>query len=124
VISFTALDNAGRLTVYVMPSGGGEWIRISDDKYQADHPIWSPDGKTIYFVANLPKGFFNVWGRRFDPTNGKLIGDLFQVTSYENLSRMIWDDMTIVGLGISSDRIVLPIMEASGGIWMLEDVDR
>jgi len=34
------------------------------------------------------------------------------------------DDMDHLGLSLTENRLVLPISEASGSIWMLENVDR
>jgi len=53
-------------TVYVVPTSGGAWTRITEGKYWDDVPRWSPDGKTIYFSSKRT-GFFNTWGIRFNP---------------------------------------------------------
>jgi serine/threonine protein kinase len=79
--------------------------------------------KVLDFGSNRG-GFLNVWGIRFDPTQGKPVGEPFRVTSFENPGRMIPDDMYYVDLGIAANRLVLPIMEVSGSIWILENVDR
>jgi Tol biopolymer transport system component len=50
---------------------GGEWKRLTEEKYWADKPRWSPDGKTLYFISNH-RTAFNVWGMRFDPRRGDL----------------------------------------------------
>jgi len=115
--------DAGVQVIYVVSKSGGAWTRITEGKYWDDKPHWSPDGRTIYFISKRG-GFFNVWGIRFDPTQGKPVGEPFRVTSFENPGRMIPIDMEFVELGIAANRLVLPIMEVSGGIWILENVDR
>jgi len=109
--------------INVVPAAGGDWIPITDGKHHDDKPRWSPDGKIIYFVSSRG-GFMNVWGRRFDPTLGKPVGEPFQVTRFESPGRMPSDYIAYAELGVAANRLVLPIMEVSGSIWMLENVDQ
>jgi hypothetical protein len=95
-----------------------------------NHKTWgdsSSDWKTVYFVANLSNGFFNVGGRHFDSSNSKPTREPFQVTSLARPNKMLWttdpDSMTASDIGVSSDRLVLPILDVSGNIWRLENVD-
>jgi hypothetical protein len=37
---------------------------------------------------------------------------------------MILPDVGIMEMALATDRIILPIMEVSGGIWILENVER
>ncbi|HZF38138.1 MAG TPA: hypothetical protein VE715_04910, partial [Blastocatellia bacterium] len=124
-ISFIAASaiEAGISTIYVVPASGGEWRRITEDKYFDDKPRWSPDGRRLYFVSNRT-GFFNVWGIGFDPATGVPSGEPFRVTNYESPARMILPDVATMEMALAADRIVLPIMEVSGGIWILENVGR
>ena len=78
-------------------------------------------GRMLYFVSNRT-GFFNVWGIRFDPESGRSIGEPFRVTSYESPGQMILSDVRAMEMTLSADRLILPIMEVSGGIWILENV--
>ena len=36
----------------------------------------------IYFISNRG-GYYNVWGTRFDPVNGKPEGEAFRVTNWK-----------------------------------------
>ena len=122
-ISFCAAKaiEAGVSTIYVVPASGGEWTLITEGKYFDDKPRWSPDGKTLYFVSNRT-GFFNVWGIRFDSANGRPTGEPFRVTDFESPAQKIVSDPKTLEIAISADRLVLPIMEDSGDIWILENV--
>jgi Tol biopolymer transport system component len=124
-ISFIAAkaNEAGTLTIYVIPASGGEWKRVTESKHYDDKPRWSPDGRRIYFVSNRT-GFFNVWGIDIDPASGQPGGEPFRVTNFESHSQMILPDVVSMEMALSADRIVLPIMEVSGGIWILENVGR
>jgi serine/threonine protein kinase len=128
-ICFLEQKSGADATIYVMSASGGEWTPITDGQSWDDKPHWSPDGKTIYFVScqtrfSWQTGIFNVWGRRFDPAIGTPVGAPFRVTSFESPSRMIYPNTTLMDIGLAADRLVLPIMEVSGSIWILENVDR
>ncbi|HEX8847543.1 MAG TPA: protein kinase [Pyrinomonadaceae bacterium] len=116
-------DNAGDGVIYVVSAAGGQWIRITEGSDFNDKPRWSPDGRTIYFISNR-LGFFNVWGRRFDPSSGQPTGDMFRVTNFESPGRMIPPKIVPIALALTADRLVVPIMEVSGSIWILENVNR
>ena len=124
-ISFNAIsaDDPEASTVYVVPASGGEWVRVTEGKFRDAKPRWSADGKTIYFVSNRG-GFFNVWGIRFDPVAGKPAGDPFRVTAFESPGQMVLPNVQRMQISLAADRLVLPIMEVSGSIWILENVDR
>jgi hypothetical protein len=61
----------------------------------------------------------NIWAMRFDSRLGEAAGAPFQVTSYTGQSRSLpfpqWADFRI-----ARDRLIVPIVETSGNIWMLE----
>jgi len=123
-ISFCAAKDveAGVSTIYVVPTAGGEWRRVTEGKYFDDKPRWAPDGRKIYFISNRT-GFFNVWGIGFDPASGQTVGAPFRVTSFESPAQMILTDVRMMQLALAADRLILPIMEVSGGIWILENVE-
>ncbi len=115
---------AGSSVIRVMPASGGAWTQITEEKYWADKPRWSPDGKTIYFISNRVSGFLNVWGIRFDPIQGKPVGEQFQVTKFEGPGQMVLPLINQAEIAVTENRLVLPIMEVSGSIWTLDNVDR
>jgi Tol biopolymer transport system component/DNA-binding winged helix-turn-helix (wHTH) protein len=124
-ISFIAVDanDAAIATLYVVPRAGGPWIRVTEGRYWDDKPRWAPDGRTLYFISNRA-GFFNVWGVRFDPALGKPVGEPFRVTALESPGQIIVPYMTLMEMTLAADRLVVPIMEVSGGIWILENVEQ
>jgi len=124
-IVFEAVVDSPNLesTIYVVPTSGGPWTRITNSKQWDDKPRWSPDGKTIYFVSRRG-GFFNVWGIHFDPAAGKTVGQPFQVSNFESPRLMIPRWIPPVGLSLTQDKLVLTMAEESGSIWLLDNVDR
>ena len=109
-------------TLYVVPARGGSWRKVTEGKGWADKPRWSPDGKTIFFVASR-NGFFGVWGIRFDEVKGKASGDPFLVSAFEKPSLMIPQWIETVALSITQNKLMLTLKEASGGVWILDNVD-
>lgn len=109
-------------TLFVVSAAGGPWTRISAGKWD-DKPRWSPDGKTIYYVA-FRGGFFNLWGVHFDSSRGLTVGKPFQITTFESPSLMIPNRIPLVDISLTQDKLVLPLEEVSGSIWILDNVDR
>ena len=115
---------AGATRLYVVPLAGGSWTAITHGQWFDDKPRWAPDGRTIYFASNRG-GAFNIWGRRFDPATGAPIGDIFQVTSFDSSRQMLSPDhITEIEIAVTQNRLILPLTDASGEIWILGSVDR
>lgn len=117
------MNQAGISTIYVVPTSGGAWTRITDGRNFDDKPRWSPDGRMLYFISNR-SGFFNVWGIQFNPVTGKPVGEPFRVTALASPGQIILEDVRIMELALAADRLILPMMEVSGNIWILENVKR
>jgi Tol biopolymer transport system component len=125
-IVFEAVANspkAAESALYVVPAAGNSWTRITEGKHWDDKPRWSPDGKTIYFVSSRG-GIFNVWGIHFDPAKGKPVGEPFRISSFESPRLMVPREISPVALSLTQDKLVLTLQELSGGIWVLDNVDR
>jgi Tol biopolymer transport system component/DNA-binding winged helix-turn-helix (wHTH) protein len=88
-----------------------------------DWPVWAPDGRTLYFVSDR-SGFFDVWARRFDPSTGP-VGPVIQITSLDNPARMIFPTAGGIqqAIAVSGDRLVVPVFENAGNIWMIDNID-
>ena len=107
--------------LFITRESGGPRTQITDGKHWDDKPLWSPDGKTIYFLSGR-KGFYNVYGVRFDPAQGKIVGDVFQVTAFENPALMIPQHIAAVCFSLAQDKLVLTMSQTSGSIWVLDNV--
>jgi len=109
--------------LYVVPASGGPWTPLLEGEHWDDKPRWSPDGHTIYFISDR-SGFFNVWGIHFDATKAKPVGAPFRVTEFEPPALMLPDRINKVDLSLTQDHILLNLEDRSGGIWLLDNVDR
>jgi Tol biopolymer transport system component len=121
-----ALPGPSSITVAVMPSVGGDarhWIRLTAAGEFGDKPRWSPDGRLIYFT--LRRGdFYNLWAVRFDGVHGKVAGAPFQITHYDSIRHELSPFIGTADISVSERRLILPIYEHTGSIWMLDNVDR
>jgi Tol biopolymer transport system component/DNA-binding winged helix-turn-helix (wHTH) protein len=124
-VSFIAATDLTRSTVFVSPAAGGPWIAITEteDRYFEDKPRWSPDGRTLYFLSNR-NGFWNLWGRRFEPDAGKPVGDAFQVSRFDSTLQMVPSNVSDLQIAITRRRLILPVTQTSGAVWVLDNVDR
>jgi len=113
----------GLSSLYVMRATGGAWIALVNEKAWADKPRWSPDGRTIYFLSNRGS-FFNVWAIRFDPGSGQPKGEAFPVTTLRSPSLAVPAHIEADEISLSDKALVLTLEQVTGGIWVLDNVDR
>jgi hypothetical protein len=107
-----------------MPATGGTWIALSDDGHSyADKPRWSPDASTVYFLSDRSGGL-NVWARRINGETGQPSGASFQVTDFQTPDRTIPERMGSLQIAVTNDRLILPVTNVSGAVWVLDNVDR
>jgi Tol biopolymer transport system component len=122
------IDRPGAAEMTVMPASGAprrSWVRLAGTLQTVDKPRWAPDGRTIYFVARHPSySGYNVWGVRFDPVRGIPRDEPFRVTSFDSVTLAIDPRMSVTEIGISSDRLALPMTSVTGNVWMLDNVDQ
>jgi hypothetical protein len=63
-------------------------------------------------------------GIRFDPSSGKPIGQAFQVSRFDSPGLVVPQQIPPVALSITEEKMALTLADSSGGIWVLDHVDR
>jgi len=129
-ISFVAAGRgSGAHVVCVVPSSArktvaADWTCLTDPAVWTDKPRWSSDGKLLY-VWRLNGSLFNVWALRFDAARGSAVGQPMQVTQFDSPAHRIWaDEIGLAEPSVAGHRMTLPIADATGSIWMLDNLDR
>jgi Tol biopolymer transport system component len=100
------------------------WSRVTNGEDWADKPRWSPDGRSLYYISSAEEGIYNLHRVGFDPQTGRTVGTPAQITSFRSPARTVSPHLADGELGVAPGRLALTILEASGSIWMLDNVDR
>ena len=64
-----------------------------------------------------------MWKVRFDPTTGKPVDQPTRVTDFESPTQMIMPNIVPMEMVLTHDQLILPMMDTTGGIWILENID-
>lgn len=78
-------SNKNQLDVYVVHSDGGDPIQLTFDPGNDYSPVWSPDGKYIYYLSQrgTRHGQYNIWKIDFRSQENS-IQDYHDNTGYKN----------------------------------------
>jgi eukaryotic-like serine/threonine-protein kinase len=80
-IAFWGLSGeGGQRDISSISATGGEPSKITTNPAVDWNPVWSPDGKFVYFSSDRG-GSMNLWRTSIDETSGKAIGEAKPVTS-------------------------------------------
>jgi len=78
-IAYWGVHKGGQKDIWTVPSSGGNPIAVTDDEAVDWNPVWSRDGKYLYFLSNRG-GSMNVWRAPIDELSGKVTGALEPAT--------------------------------------------
>lgn len=77
----------GRRDIATIPASGGDPIVVARDFAVSNwNPVWSPDGKFLYFVSSKA-GNMNFWRVRIDEQSGEVLSDPEAVVTPSKYSR-------------------------------------
>ena len=80
-------ENLGRRDIATIPADGGESVVITKDFAVSNwNPVWSPDGKFLYFVSDK-NGNLNFWRVSIDETTGAVLSAPEPVVTPSKYSR-------------------------------------
>ncbi len=70
----------GRRDIWTIPASGGEPVEVTKDPAMDWNPVWSPDGKYLYFASDRG-GSMNLWRVPIDENSGRVLGQPEAVTT-------------------------------------------
>jgi serine/threonine protein kinase len=69
-IAYWGMHKGTQRDIWTISIQGGDALQVTDDASIDYNPVWSPDGKYLYFISNR-KGTFSLWRVAIDETSGK-----------------------------------------------------
>ena len=78
-IAYWAISG-GQRDIWTMTSSGGEPVAVTSDTAVDWNPVWSPDGKYLYFSSDR-SGSMNLWRTRIDEETGQTMAEPEPVTT-------------------------------------------
>jgi eukaryotic-like serine/threonine-protein kinase len=80
-IAFWGFEQPGsHRYICTMPVVGGTPVKVVDDAYYNWSPVWSQDGKFLYFASNRG-GSMNLWRVAMDERSGEVLGSPAPITT-------------------------------------------
>ena len=128
-ISFKSDLDVRRTVVFVAPVREGapvpvqEWVKVTEGHARDDLPRWSPAGNLIYFTSDRD-GFRCIWAQRLEPRTMQPQGEPFAVRHLHKTElSMAALSLAEFELGIARNRLVFPMAELRGNVWLMEPRD-
>src|SRR5215213_1723383 len=84
-IAYGGRRNAAQRDIWTIPANGGEPTEVTNDAAIEASPVWSPDGKYLYFGSDRG-GSMNVWRVPIEEQSGKVLGPAEAVTTPSSYS--------------------------------------
>ncbi len=72
-IAYWGIQAGGQRDIWTIPAEGGEPEPLTHDAAIDWGPVWSPDGRFLYFTSDR-SGSMNLWRLRVDERSGKALG--------------------------------------------------
>ena len=79
-IAYWGLHKGGQRDVWTIPASGGAATPVTDDAAVDWNPVWSPDGKYLYFASDRG-GSMNLWRIAIEEATGHVLGAPEPVTT-------------------------------------------
>lgn len=87
-IAFWGVNSRGQRDVFTIASDGGQAIPVTSDAATDWNPVWSSDGRSLYFLSDR-SGSMNLWQIAIDERSGETIGRPEAITIPSNYSKFL-----------------------------------
>jgi Tol biopolymer transport system component len=85
-IAYWGVSRSGQRILWTVPATGGEAVQVTEGKNVDWNPVWSPDGRYLYFASDR-SGTTNLWRVPIDERSGS-VGDPEPVTASAQASML------------------------------------
>jgi Periplasmic component of the Tol biopolymer transport system len=79
-VAYWGIVGGARRDLWTVAASGGDPVRVTDDPYVDWNPVWSVDGRYLYFSSDR-NGSMNLWRIPIDEVSGKSLADPEPVTT-------------------------------------------
>lgn len=87
-IAYWGLQKGGQRDLWTIPAAGGQPVPVTDDDATDWNPVWSPDGKYLYFTSDRG-GSMNLWRVPIEEESGRMLGQPEAVRTPSSYSQHI-----------------------------------
>jgi Tol biopolymer transport system component len=87
-IAYWGLSSPGRRMIWTIPADGGEAVQVTAGTSIDWNPVWSPDGRFLYFASDR-SGITNLWRMPIDERSGRALGEPEPVTASGQASMLM-----------------------------------
>lgn len=97
-----------------------QWVAVTDGTVNCSTAAWTPDGNRLYYLCD-PEGAYCLYAQDLDPTTKQPVGEARIVRHFHDPR---WSIPSNTGLRyeVDADRLIIPLTERTGNIWMLDPV--
>jgi len=96
-----------------------EWISISDGQTSEREPVWSADGRRLFFISDRD-GFRCIWVRDIDPETGRPSGPAVAVAHFHHTRELLRGPLASpgsIGFTATAKALVFTVARTIGDIW-------
>jgi Tol biopolymer transport system component len=87
-IAYWGTSPSGQRLIWTLPVGGGEAVQVTAGTSVDWNPVWSPDGRYLYFASDR-SGITNLWRLPIDERSGRVLGEPEPVTTSGQASMLL-----------------------------------
>ncbi|HEY2293110.1 MAG TPA: protein kinase [Thermoanaerobaculia bacterium] len=87
-IAYWGLSPSGERMIWTLPAAGGRPVQATAGKSIDWNPVWSPDGRFLYFASDR-SGVINLWRMPIDERSGRTLGDPEPVNTSGQASMLV-----------------------------------